>query len=441
MKAAATPLLAVAESTSKSVKTPERSYPGVLLAVEGVEGSGRSTQLHLLSRWLEMEGYLAHFAEWHPSPLVESAVNRPKGSRWLTPITFAVIHAADFADRYERQILPSLRSGHIVLVDGYIHAALARDSARGCPMPWLRNLYKFAVAPDITFYIRVPLDVAVQRALSGRPRLKYYDAGMDLGLSLNRIESFRIFQGKIIEEYEKLAWTDNFLVLNGTLPVQQLQQYMRGAVSSQIDLKRFRTSKIGAIPAQLESEMPRSIQESPEAKIAEEIAPGPVQSLQLPDFFAGDGFPERAHEINGLIAQRAYELFVARGSIHGHEREDWRRAESEIIINVAVDITETETEVIIRAELPGFSKQDLQIKAKPRALCISGKRPQESDPAKGKILYSERRAAQVFRVLDLPSEIDPENLNFTLSNGILEIRLQKARKAEKVRVLAKAAAA
>jgi HSP20 family protein len=102
---------------------------------------------------------------------------------------------------------------------------------------------------------------------------------------------------------------------------------------------------------------------------------------------------------------------------------------------------ETETELTIRAELPGFSKQDLQVSAKPRALCISGKRAQESEPARGKILYSERCAAQVFRVLNLPSETDPENLNLAFSNGILEIRLQKARKAEKVRVLAKAATA
>ncbi len=398
-------------------------------------------QLYLLERWLEIEGYLAHFAEWHPSPLVESAVRRGKSSRWLTPITFAVIHAADFADRYERQILPLLRSGHIVLVDGYIYTALARDGARGCPAPWLRNLYRFALAPDITFYFRAPLDVVVQRVLGGGRKLTYYDAGMDLGLSLHRIENIRIFQGMIIEQYEQLAQTENFFVMDGTLPVQQLQQQMRQVVSSRIDLKRFKTKKLAAVSDKPESQIPASAQETREAFVSCETAAEPVHAPELPNFFANNGFSERAEEINDLIARRAYELFAARGFAHGHEREDWRQAESEIIINVPVDIAETETELIVRAEVPGFSEKDLQIQAAPRALCIAGKRPKGSEQTKGKIVSSERRATEVFRVLDLPSPIDPEKVSIALGNGILQIKLLRVPMAAKVRVLAKAAAA
>src|SRR6266849_4277535 len=199
---------------------PSRAYPGALIVVEGTDGSGKSTQLYLLKRWLEIGGYRLHFTEWNSSPLVKSATRRGKQRRLLTPATFSLLHAADLADRY-------------------IYTAFARDAARGCPPRWLRNLYRFAPIPDLTFYFRAPLDVAVNRILSGRPRLKYYEAGMDLGLSYDRAESFRLFQARILEEYDKMVDTDNFVVLDGTIPVNKLQKQMRDIVASKIDLKRF----------------------------------------------------------------------------------------------------------------------------------------------------------------------------------------------------------
>ena len=218
---------------------PSRAYPGALIVVEGTDGSGKSTQLYLLKRWLEIGGYRLHFTEWNSSPLVKSATRRGKQRRLLTPTTFSLLHAADFADRCERQIMPLLQGDYLVLADRYVYTAFARDAARGCPPQWLRNLYRFAPVPDITFYFRAPLDVAVNRILSGRPKLKYYEAGMDLGLSYDRSESFRLFQARILEEYDKMVDSDNFVVLDGTLPVNKLQKQMRDIVASKIDLKRF----------------------------------------------------------------------------------------------------------------------------------------------------------------------------------------------------------
>jgi dTMP kinase len=226
---------------SKPAKAAARNYPGALVVVEGIDGSGKSTQLHLLKRWLEVGGYRTHFTEWNSSPLVATATKRGKKRRQLTPVTFSLIHAADFADRYERQILPLLRSGHLVLADRYVYTAYARDGARGCPASWLRNLYRFATPPDITFYFRAPLEIAIERILSGRPRLKFYEAGADLGLSLDRVESFRIFQGMILDRYDSLIESENFVLMDGTLAVHKLQQQMREIVSTRIDLKRFAT--------------------------------------------------------------------------------------------------------------------------------------------------------------------------------------------------------
>ncbi len=229
-----------AQPEEKRPKQPTRPYSGALVVVEGIDGSGKSTQLHLLKRWLEVGGYRTYFTEWNSSPLVKSATRRGKRRRLLTPVTFSLIHAADFADRYERQILPLLRSGHLVLADRYVYTAFARDGARGCPVDWLRNLYQYAVVPDVTFYFRAPLEIAIRRILSGRPRLKYYEAGMDLGLSLDPIESFTKFQGITLARYDQMVQTDNFVLMDGTLPVHQLQQKMRDVVSEHIELKRFK---------------------------------------------------------------------------------------------------------------------------------------------------------------------------------------------------------
>jgi len=222
---------------------PARGYPGALIVVEGIDGSGKSTQLYLLKRWLEIGGYRLHFTEWNSSPLVKSATRRGKQRRLLTPTTFSLLHAADFADRCERQILPLLHSGYLVLADRYIYTAFARDVARNCSPRWLRNLYRFAPIPDITFYFRAPLDVAVNRIMSGRPKLKYYEAGMDLNLSLDRAESFRIFQGRILAQYDEMIESDHFVVMDGTLPVNKLQKQMRQFVKSRIDLSRFAPKK------------------------------------------------------------------------------------------------------------------------------------------------------------------------------------------------------
>lgn len=232
-----------ADATPQKSRAPKREYPGALVVVEGIDGSGKSTQLYLLKRWLEIGGYRIHFTEWNSSPLVKSATRRGKQRRLLTPTTFSLLHAADFADRCERQILPLLHGGYLVLADRYVYTAFARDAARGCSPRWLRNLYSFAPIPDITFYFRAPLDVAVNRIVVGRPKLKYYETGMDLGLSLDRAESFRIFQERILGNYDQMIETDHFVLMDGTVPVNKLQKQMRQILGEKVDLTQFAPKK------------------------------------------------------------------------------------------------------------------------------------------------------------------------------------------------------
>lgn len=215
--------------------------PGVLIAVEGLDGSGKSTQIHLLHRWLVGLGLRVHFTEWNSSSLVRGATRRGKKSQLLTPTTFSIVHATDFADRYERQILPMLKAGSIVLADRYIFTSFARDAVRGCDRAWLRGMYGFARRPDITFYFRLPLEVALGRILGGRPRLKWFEAGMDMGLSPDIRESFRLFQGLVREQYEGMAEEFGFVNIDATENVHAQQRVVRRIVGEHVNLSRYRS--------------------------------------------------------------------------------------------------------------------------------------------------------------------------------------------------------
>jgi dTMP kinase len=217
----------------------ELGFPGRLIAVEGLDGSGKSTQIFLLKRWLELEGVKVFFSEWNSSALVKSATSKGKKRELLTPTTFSLIHATDFADRYERQLVPLLRAGYIVLCDRYAFTAFARDVVRGCPPKWVRGIYNFAAHPDITFFFKSKLEVSLQRILDGRPQLKYFEAGMDLHLSADPYESFRIFQGRILEQYLAMSTEYNFVVIDANERVETQQQVVRQIVQSKIELSQF----------------------------------------------------------------------------------------------------------------------------------------------------------------------------------------------------------
>ncbi|MGH7864924.1 MAG: dTMP kinase, partial [Candidatus Binataceae bacterium] len=177
-------------------------YRGRLIAVEGIDGSGKSTQLALLDRWLRARGYPVHFTEWNSSRLVRRSMRRGKKKNLLTPTTFSLLHAVDFADRYTYQILPPLKAGMIVLADRFVYTAFARDVARGVHPDWVRAVYGFAPRPDLTVFFRVSIDVSLERLLAGRAKLKYHEAGMDVGLSTDPVESFRLFQGRVLDIYD-----------------------------------------------------------------------------------------------------------------------------------------------------------------------------------------------------------------------------------------------
>lgn len=213
-------------------------FPGKLFVVEGTDGSGKSTQLSLLHQWLKAEGYPVFFSEWNSSSLVRETTKRAKKRHLFTPATFSLLHATDFADRTERDIIPPLKAGAIVLADRYIYTAFARDVARGCDRAWVREVYRFAVKPDVSFFFRAPLNVAVDRIMSGRPDFKYYEAGLDMGWADNAEESFEVFQGKILEEYDRMVDEFGLTLIDATRSIETQQREMRRIIGAQLKKRK-----------------------------------------------------------------------------------------------------------------------------------------------------------------------------------------------------------
>jgi dTMP kinase len=218
------------KTNSLSQCTEKLQVKGKLIVVEGIDGSGKSTQIRLLGKWLKSKLLPVFMTEWNSSEMVKEITSKGKKKGRLTPTTFCLLHATDFADRYERNIFPLMRAGYIVLADRYVYTAYARDIVRGCSPKWVCKVYDFAIKPDLVFYFRVPVDVAVERILVGRPKLKYYEAGMDLNLSNDQYDSYRIFQSRIIEQYESMVKSDGFVVIDGASGIEEQQQAVRNTI-------------------------------------------------------------------------------------------------------------------------------------------------------------------------------------------------------------------
>ncbi len=168
---------------------------------------------------------------------MKAATKSGKKKNTLTPMTFSLLHATDFADRLLYNIIPPLKAGMIVLADRYAYTAFARDATRGVDRRWVRELYSFAVKPDLAVYFRVPIEVSADRLLARRVKLKFYEAGMDMGWSPNLVESFKMFQGKVLDEYDRLVEEFGLSVVNATGSITDQQRTFRKLVSQYLQIE------------------------------------------------------------------------------------------------------------------------------------------------------------------------------------------------------------
>jgi dTMP kinase len=210
---------------------PIEGYPGKIIAIEGTDGVGRSTQISLLREWLEVQGYGVVETGWTRSELMQPTIEIAKASNTLNKLTFVLLYATDFADRLEKEIIPALKAGFIVLSDRYVYTAMARAGVRGVDRTWVRNLYGFAIVPHLVFYLRIDDKTLIKRILQSRG-MDYWESGMDMKIGDDIYESFRTYQKSLLKEYSSMADEYRFRVLDARRKVEVIQDELRRQIGA-----------------------------------------------------------------------------------------------------------------------------------------------------------------------------------------------------------------
>jgi dTMP kinase len=205
---------------------PMAEVPGKIIVLEGTDAAGRSTQVGLLRHWLEDEGYAVSDTGLRRGSLCGPGIDAARLGHTLGPRTLSLFYATDFSDRLENQIIPALKAGFVVLSDRYFYSIIARDVVRGADPIWARNVYGFALVPDIVLYLRADVPTLVSRIVHGRG-FDYWESGMDIRCADNLYDSFCVYQSKLIEQFDRMADEYNFVSVDATRSVQVVNEDLR----------------------------------------------------------------------------------------------------------------------------------------------------------------------------------------------------------------------
>ena len=202
---------------------------GKLIAIEGTDGVGRSTHIEMLQEWLEVQGYGVITTGWTRSNLMSKTIEMAKEGNILDRWSFSLLYATDFADRMEHQIIPALRSGFIVLADRYIYTAFARDFVRSHDYKWIRDVFGFALVPDLVCYLRIDVETLALRVIETKA-MSYWESGMDLRLGNDLYDSFKKYQSLLIKEFDKMAEEFHFEVIDARKSPDEIQAELRSKI-------------------------------------------------------------------------------------------------------------------------------------------------------------------------------------------------------------------
>jgi dTMP kinase len=223
----------------------DSQFAGRLFAVEGADGSGRSTQIALLSQWLEANGFAVRFMGLRRSNLASEELEEAKQGNVLTRTTLSLFYATDFFDQMVNEIIPALRAGLIVIADRYIYTLMARDIVRGADRDWVRNLYSPALLPEAVFYFQVSAQHLIERNFQKKATLDYWESGMDLGLSRDMFDSFVKYQRMLQREFQLMQKEFGFDVINANQRIDRVQSELRMKTSRLLGIENTANQNIG----------------------------------------------------------------------------------------------------------------------------------------------------------------------------------------------------
>ncbi|HVN08917.1 MAG TPA: dTMP kinase [Patescibacteria group bacterium] len=222
----------------------EAELPGTLIVLEGSDGSGRSTQIALLTEWLESQGFAVQTMGLRRSSLVAEDIDDLLANNAVTRMTLALMYATDFYDQLEHRIVPALRSGMVVLADRYIFTLIARAVVRGIDREYLHGLYEMSLRPQLTFWLNLRPEVAFEREFKKAHAISYWEAGRDMSLSSDLYKSFIRYQGMVKKEFELLAKRHHFIEVDGERSVAAVNGDLRARIAAHLGIhsRRFRPS-------------------------------------------------------------------------------------------------------------------------------------------------------------------------------------------------------
>jgi dTMP kinase len=210
---------------------------GTLIVIEGMDGSGRSTQIALLQEWLESEGFSVQTSGLRRSNLVGRDIDELLAKNAVTRLTLALMYATDFFDQLEHRIIPALRAGAVVLADRYIFTLIARGVVRGINRDYLSGLYAMALRPHLTFWLNVRPETAFGREFKKAQAISYWEAGRDMSLSHDLYWSFVRYQTMIKREFEVMAKRSGFIELDGEASVSNVNKQLRQRIGDHLSIR------------------------------------------------------------------------------------------------------------------------------------------------------------------------------------------------------------
>jgi dTMP kinase len=221
---------------------------GRLIVIEGADGSGRSTQIAMLRDWLERLGYPTAEIGLKRSTLVGRELEEVKRGNILSPLTFSLFYATDFADQLENIIIPALRADFIVLADRYIYTLMARDIVRGVDPAWVKEMYSIALVPDAVFYLKVSPQGLAERNFRKNGMLDYWESGMDIQRSGDMFDCFVRYQRQMQRLFLTMQQIYRFEIINANRSPQTISQELSVKIARILGLQRARSEPLPVAP-------------------------------------------------------------------------------------------------------------------------------------------------------------------------------------------------
>jgi len=209
--------------------TRTRPLPGRLIVVEGTDGVGRSTQIALLREWVESKGYAVQSTGLKRSDLAGKGIKEAMRGHTLGNLTSNLFYATDMADRLEKIIIPALRAGFVVLTDRYIYSIIARAMVRGVDPAWIRDVFGFALVPDVVLYLHADLPHLIPRVLNARG-FDYWESGMDFLPNRDYYDAFMEYQSRLLAQFEAIAEEYDFHRVDATRSIRAVFQDLKDGI-------------------------------------------------------------------------------------------------------------------------------------------------------------------------------------------------------------------